>query len=85
MVFEASTVLHEKGFDHQHIEAQLAHQSRNRVSAAYNHAKYLIQRTLMMQAWADFLEAQTKSASPEQSEPIKDEARVILLEPAMSA
>jgi len=81
----ASTVLHEKGFDHQHIEAQLAHQSRNRVSAAYNHAKYLIQRTLMMQAWADFLEAQTKSASPEQSEPIKDEARAILLEPAMSA
>jgi hypothetical protein len=26
---------------------------RNKVSAAYNHAKYLKQRTVMMQWWAD--------------------------------
>jgi integrase len=52
----ASTVLHEQGFDHLHIEAQLAHQERNRVSAAYNHAKYLSQRTQMMQAWGDYLD-----------------------------
>jgi len=52
----ASTVLHELGFDHAHIEAQLAHQERNRVSASYNHALYLKQRTQMMQWWADYLD-----------------------------
>ncbi len=52
----ASTALHEHGFDHQHIELQLAHQERNQVSAAYNHALYLKQRTAMMQHWADYLD-----------------------------
>lgn len=52
----ASTALHEQGFDHQHIELQLAHQERNQVSAAYNHALYLNQRTAMMQHWADYLD-----------------------------
>lgn len=52
----ASTALHEQGFDHQHIELQLAHQERNQVSAAYNHALYLKQRTNMMQQWADYLD-----------------------------
>jgi integrase len=52
----ASTALHEQGFDHQHIELQLAHQERNQVSAAYNHALYLKQRTVMMQHWADYLD-----------------------------
>lgn len=54
----ASTILHEKGFDHMHIELQLAHQERNRVSASYNHALYLQQRVKMMQWWADFLDSQ---------------------------
>ena len=52
----ASTILHEQGFSHEHIELQLAHAPRNAVSAAYNHALYLEPRTRMMQAWADFLE-----------------------------
>lgn len=52
----ASTALHEQGFDHQHIELQLAHQERNEVSAAYNHALYLKQRGTMMQQWADYLD-----------------------------
>ena len=52
----ASTTLHEQGFDHQHIELQLAHAERNEVSAAYNHALYLKQRTSMMQTWADTLD-----------------------------
>jgi integrase len=52
----ASTILHEQGFDHQHIELQLAHAPRNAVSAAYNHALYLKPRSLMMQKWADYLE-----------------------------
>ncbi len=52
----ASTQLHELGFDHAHIELQLAHMERNQVSAAYNHATYLPQRFTMMQAWADYLD-----------------------------
>ena len=52
----ASTALHEQGFDHQHIELQLAHSERNEVSAAYNHALYLTQRKTMMQQWADYLD-----------------------------
>lgn len=52
----ASTVLHEQGYAHEHIELQLAHAPRNAVSAAYNHALYLEPRSRMMQDWADFLE-----------------------------
>lgn len=52
----ASTMLHEMGFDHAHIELQLAHQERDAVSAAYNFATYLPQRRKMMQAWADRLD-----------------------------
>jgi integrase len=54
----ASTVLHEQGFDHAHIELQLAHQERNAVSAAYNHATYIKQRAKMMQWWASYLDQQ---------------------------
>lgn len=53
----ASTQLHEMGFDHAHIELQLAHQERNAVSASYNHALYLAPRSKMMQAWSDYLDA----------------------------
>jgi len=52
----ASTILHEHGYAHEHIELQLAHAPRNAVSAAYNHALYLEPRAKMMQDWADFLE-----------------------------
>ena len=52
----ASTILHEQGYSHEHIELQLAHAERNQVSAAYNHAQYLPQRTKMMQEWADYLD-----------------------------
>jgi integrase len=58
----ASTVLHEKGYAHDHIELQLAHAPRNAVSAAYNHALYLGPRTKMMQDWADYLEHAQRGA-----------------------
>ena len=57
----ASTILHEMGFEHAHIETQLAHQERNAVSASYNHAKYLQQRGIMMQSWGDYLTNCTKA------------------------
>ena len=53
----ASTILHENGFEDEHVELQLAHQTRNKVADAYNHAKYLNQRKTMMQWWADYLDA----------------------------
>jgi integrase len=51
----ASTILHEQGFNHDHIELQLAHTQRDAVSAAYNFALYLEPRAKMMQQWADYL------------------------------
>lgn len=58
----ASTVLHERGFEHAHIELQLAHSKRDAVSAAYNFATYLPARRRMMQWWADDLDAQRQGA-----------------------
>jgi integrase len=52
----ASTILHEKGYAHEHIELQLTHAPRNAVSTAYNHALYLEPRIKLMQEWADYLE-----------------------------
>jgi integrase len=56
----ASTVLHEHGFDHAHIELQLAHIERNEVSAAYNHALYLPQRAALMAWWGNYVESVAK-------------------------
>ena len=58
----ASTILHERGFAHHVIEAQLAHQERDEVSAAYNHALYLQDRRTMMLWWADYLDKARKGA-----------------------
>jgi integrase len=60
----ASTTLHEQGYNHEHIELQLAHAPRNAVSAAYNHALYLEPRAKMMQDWADFLERTQRGGKP---------------------
>jgi len=52
----ASTLLHEQGWKSDVIECQLAHLVGNDVKRAYNHAKYLPERTKMMQHWADYLD-----------------------------
>jgi integrase len=58
----ASTILHERGYNREHIELQLAHTPRNAVSAAYNHALYLEPRARMMQDWADHLDRLQRGA-----------------------
>ncbi len=58
----ASTILHELGYPHEHIELQLAHQERNAVSASYNHALHLKPRAKMMQDWADLLDKMRRGA-----------------------
>jgi integrase len=52
-----STALNEMGFNGDWIERQLAHHDRNETRASYNGAKYLEQRSEMMQSWADYLDA----------------------------
>jgi len=55
----ASTILNESGkYEEAHINMQLAHVKRDKTAAAYNHAKYLTQRTQIMQDWADHLDEQ---------------------------
>jgi len=53
----ASTLLNERGYHPDLIELQLAHAERNKVRAAYNRAQRLPERRLMMQWWADYLDA----------------------------
>lgn len=53
----ASTILHERNYEHAHIEAQLSHLEKDRVSGAYNHAQYLPQRKRMLEDWANHLDA----------------------------
>jgi integrase len=52
----ASTVFYENGWPGEVIELQLAHQERNKIKSAYNHAQYLEKRREMMQWWADYLD-----------------------------
>ncbi len=54
----ASTTLNEMGYRPDVIERQLAHIEKNAVRAAYHRSQYLEERRTMMQAWADFLDAQ---------------------------
>jgi len=56
----ASTRLHELGYAPEVIELQLAHQERNGVKAAYNKAQHIAKRTLMMSAWADYIDSLRK-------------------------
>lgn len=51
-----STALNEIGYPKIWIDAQLSHADPNKVSAAYNHAKYVEPRRRMMQDWADRLD-----------------------------
>lgn len=53
----ASTILNEMGFHPDVIERQLAHQEKNKVRRAYNHAQYLPERRKMMQSWADYIDS----------------------------
>lgn len=54
----AASALIEMGYRREVIDAQLAHRDRSEVLGAYVHqATYLDERRLMMQAWADHLDA----------------------------
>jgi integrase len=53
----ASTILNEQRKYHPDvIERQLAHAECNEVRAVYNRAEYLMERKVMIQEWADYLD-----------------------------
>jgi integrase len=52
----ASTILNERGFDPDVIEAALAHQDKNAIRRIYNRATYWPERVKLMQQWADMLD-----------------------------
>lgn len=56
----ASTILHEKGWNHEVIEVQLAHLTGTATSRAYNRSIYLAERTRLMQEWANYLDELVK-------------------------
>lgn len=58
----ASTLLHEQGWPHDAIEAQLAHLTGTATSRAYNRSIYLAERRKLMQAWADYLDSLKRGA-----------------------
>lgn len=57
-----STELHERGYNPDWIEVQLAHIIEG-MRGVYNGAEYLEQRRDMMQAWADSIDAATTGAN----------------------
>jgi integrase len=52
----ASTILNERGFNPDVIEAALAHLDQDDVRRAYNRARYWKERTKLMQDWANLLD-----------------------------
>ena len=57
----ARTILHERlNIDPHIIEHQLAHKVSDTLGAAYNRTKFIDQRKIMMQSWADYLDALKK-------------------------
>jgi integrase len=57
----ASTILHEKGWNSEVIEVQLAHLTGTATSRSYNRSLYLAERTKLMQEWADYLDELSKN------------------------
>jgi integrase len=52
----ASTILNEREFNPDVIEAALAHQHENEIRRVYNRAAYWKERVAMMQTWGDLLD-----------------------------
>ena len=52
----ASTILNERSFTPDVIEAALGHQDENSVRRAYNRAAYWSERVDLLQKWADLLD-----------------------------
>lgn len=58
-----STGLNRAKFDERWIEMSLAHAPRNRIAAVYNVNRYLTERKIMLQCWADMVDAWQRGES----------------------
>lgn len=54
-----STIKEKLGYRHEVVDRQLAHAPRNKVDAAYDRARFMDERKVMMQEWADYLDRVT--------------------------
>ena len=52
----ASTILNDRRFDGEVIEAALAHQDKNAIRRTYNRSTFWDQRVKLMQDWADLVD-----------------------------
>ena len=53
----ASTILNDRGFEPDVIEAALGHQDKNVIRRTYNRTTYWDQRVRLMQDWADLIDS----------------------------
>lgn len=59
-----TAIMEELKYPYDVVDLQLAHVKKSDIEAAYNRTKFIKERTVMMQDWADFLEACLKKDSP---------------------
>jgi integrase len=52
-----TTIKERLGYRHEVVDRQLAHKQEDKVDSAYDRAKFLDERKVMMQQWADYLDA----------------------------
>ncbi len=58
-----SAITQQLGYDEKIVDLQLAHVKKNKVDQAYDRAKWLKDRTRMMQDWSDYIDAIATSGS----------------------
>lgn len=58
-----STIKEKLKYRHEVVDRQLAHAPANQIDKAYDRAKYLDERVVMMQEWADYLDSLTGISS----------------------
>lgn len=51
-----STIKQELGYRHEVVDRQLAHVPKSKIDRAYDRARFLDERTKMMQEWADYID-----------------------------
>jgi hypothetical protein len=59
-----STIKERLGYRHEVVDRQLAHAPKDKVASAYDRAKFLGERKVMMQAWADYLQSMEPGNAP---------------------
>lgn len=52
-----SNIKEKLGYRHEVVDRQLAHAHKSKIDRAYDRAQFLDERTVMMQEWADYMDA----------------------------